>query len=263
MRRSQALLKVGCACVSLALSLAAAGCKPHGKPGPEPEVIRPDHVLDFPTLYKQNCVACHGDAQNPGPALMLANPVYLAVAGEANIVEVLDHGRPGGLMPAFGQVGGGLLTEEQVHILAKGMIGAWGKPGVLDDVHAPPFKATLTPDAPAGEKVFGTYCSTCHGEHGEGADIKGALFDPAFLGLISDQNVRSIVIAGMNPDMPSFQEHDDNPPLTDQNVTDVVAWVISHRTLAIESTSSSHSESTAPKAAATQTKHEPKQESKP
>ena len=106
-------MQAGCACVSLALSFAVVGCTPHGKPGPEPEVIRPDHVLDFPTLYKQNCVACHGDAQNSGPAMTLANPVYLAVAGEANIVDVLNHGRPGKLMPAFGTVGGGLLPKSR------------------------------------------------------------------------------------------------------------------------------------------------------
>ena len=53
------------------------------------------------------------------------------------------------------------------------MISTWGKPGVLDDLHAPLFKATLTPDAAAGQKVFGTYCASCHGDHGEGADVRG------------------------------------------------------------------------------------------
>lgn len=259
MRRSQALLQVGCACVSLALSLAVLGCEPHGKPGPEPEVIRPDHVLDFPTLYKENCVACHGDAKNPGPAMTLANPVYLAVAGEANIVDVLNHGRPGGLMPPFGKDGGGLLTEEQVDILAKGMISTWGKPGVLDNLHAPLFKATLTPDATAGQKVFSTYCSSCHGSNGQGADVKGALVDPAFLGLVSDQSLRSIVISGMNPDMPSFHEHDDDgPPLNDQNVTDVVAWLISHRTPAIDA-----DQSPASPAAMTPASHSPRAKHEP
>lgn len=255
MRRFRLFLIV----VAASASLVGAGCSdPPGKPGPEPEVVRPDHVLDFATLYKQNCVACHGDNQHSGPVITLANPVYLAVAGEANIVDVLNHGRPGKLMPAFGKVGGGLLTEEQVDILAKGLISAWGKPGILDNLHPPTYKAMLTPDAAAGQRVFTTYCARCHGSNGQGTDdVKGALVDPAFLGLISDQYVRSIVIAGMNPDMPNFHQHKDNPPLTDQNVTDVVAWLGSHRAPAIASgQSSSPPASMTPNAAAPKAKHE-------
>jgi mono/diheme cytochrome c family protein len=218
----------------LALSssvLAGVGCEnPRGKPGPEPEVVRPDHVLDFATLYKQNCVACHGDADHYGPAISLVNPVYLAVAGEDNIVDVLNHGRPGKLMPAFGEVGGGLLTEQQVHILAKGLITTWGKPDILNGLNPPKFKTTLTPNPVAGQKVFSDYCTTCHGTSGQGGDVKGAIVDPAFLGLVSDQNLRSIVISGMNSDMPDFRQPDNGTPLTDQNVTDVVAWLASHRT---------------------------------
>jgi len=215
------------------VALSVLGCgKLPGKPGPEPEVARPDHVLDFDTLYKQNCVACHGDQKNPGPAIWLANPVYLATAGEGNIVEVLEHGRPGGLMPAFAQSGGGMLTDRQVQVLAKGMIAAWGKPDALSGMAAPTYKALLKADPAAGRKVFATYCASCHGANGDGAggDVKGSIIDPAFLALVSDQNLRSIVIAGMNPDMPNFHDQDPAHPLTDQNVTDVVAWVASHRT---------------------------------
>jgi cytochrome c oxidase cbb3-type subunit 3/ubiquinol-cytochrome c reductase cytochrome c subunit len=237
MNRRHALTLAGCSGLSLAFSLAlpllTAGCSDApGKPGPEPEVVRPDHVLDFATLYKQNCVACHGDAQHAGPAIMLANPVYLAVAGEANLADVLNHGRPGTLMPAFGKVGGGLLTEQQVDVLAKGLISTWGKPGILDGLHAPGFKSTLAPNLADGQKVFAGHCASCHGTNGSGVggDVKGSLVDPAFLGLISDQNLRSIVIAGMNSEMPNFHEQEDGAPaLTDQNVTDVVAWLASHR----------------------------------
>jgi len=226
MRRSRPLLISLLSCVSL----AGLGCRdPRGKPGPEPEVPRPDQVLDFATLYKQNCVACHGDAHEPGAALFLANPVYLAVAGEGNLKNVLTNGVPGKLMPAFGQSAGGMLTDQQIDILAKGLISYWGKPGVLDNFNAPTYKAMLHGDPAAGQKVFATYCADCHGDKGEGGDVSGALIDPSFLALISDQNLRSIVIAGMNPDMPNFHDHEGDPPLTDQNVTDVVAWLAAHR----------------------------------
>ena len=46
--------------LACAVAFAAAGCNAPGKPGPEPEVPRPEQVLDFATLYSQNCAACHG-----------------------------------------------------------------------------------------------------------------------------------------------------------------------------------------------------------
>src|ERR1700729_3609167 len=82
--------------------MALTGCNHiHGRPGPGPEVIRPDEVLDFPTLYKENCAACHGANGKNGAAISLANPVYLAIAGEQTIQQTAAKGVPGGLMPAF------------------------------------------------------------------------------------------------------------------------------------------------------------------
>jgi mono/diheme cytochrome c family protein len=39
----------------------------------------------------------------------------------------------------------------------------------------------------AGEKVFAAACADCHGVHGEGTEAGGAINDPAFLALMSDQ----------------------------------------------------------------------------
>src|SRR5271156_6246469 len=82
--------------------LALAGCsRIPGRPGPGPEVVRPDEILDFPTLYKANCAACHGGSGTNGAAISLANPVYLAVAGEDNVREITAKGVPDKLMPPF------------------------------------------------------------------------------------------------------------------------------------------------------------------
>jgi mono/diheme cytochrome c family protein len=212
-------------------SLGPLGCKDApGKPGPEPEVPRPDHVLDFATLYKTNCVACHGDSQHAGAAISLTNPVLLAVIGEDNIKSILDQGVPGKLMPPFGQSGGGMLTEQQVDILAKGLIATYGKPGLLDGQNPPPFKATLHPDAATGEKAYSTYCARCHGAEGEGDPglKEGSIVEQQYLGLISDQELRSFVIAGAQG-MPDWRSDLSGHPMTDQEVTDVVAWLASHR----------------------------------
>jgi cytochrome c oxidase cbb3-type subunit 3/ubiquinol-cytochrome c reductase cytochrome c subunit len=223
-------------------SLTLVGCNDSpGKPGPGPEVPRPDRIVDFATLYKQNCVACHGDNGQPGAAIPLYNPVYLAIAGEDNIRSVIGNGVPGKLMPAFGKNAGGMLTEQQVDILAKGLISTWGKPGALEGKNPPPYKATQSVEnSTVSQQAYATYCARCHGADGQGAPAGktdqnlavGSIVDPAYLGLISNQNLRSIIIAGV-PGMPDWRGEGQGPaparPMSDEEVTGVVAWLASHR----------------------------------
>ncbi|MGD0444271.1 MAG: cytochrome c [Edaphobacter sp.] len=225
------------------LALAAAafvliGCsRVPGRPGPGPEVVRPEQVLDFSTLYKANCAACHGENGRNGAAISLANPVYLAIAGEDNLLRVTANGVPGKLMPPFAKGAGGMLTDQQINALVRGMMQQWSKPDLLAIQTSPPYKATLTSDATRGQQAFGAFCARCHGAAGEGAarggknaDQKtGSLVDGSYLALISDQSLRSITIAGM-PDegMPDWRT-DASQPMTDQQITDVVAWIGSRR----------------------------------
>jgi len=225
--------------LTTALCLGSLGCnRIPGRPGPQPEVMRPDEVLAFPTLYKQNCAACHGENGKNGAALPLANPVYLSIAGEDHIRQIIANGVPGRLMPPFAKSAGGMLTDQQVAALAQGMISTWGKPNLLTNQNPPPYAATQSGDATRGQQAFATSCARCHGTNGEGTpgDPKtntpklGSLVDPSYLALISDQNLRSITIAGL-PDrnMPDWRS-DAAQPLTDQQLTDIIAWLASQRT---------------------------------
>src|SRR5262245_63131653 len=106
--------------LSLALAeilavLALVGCSSlPGRPGPGPEVVRPDEVLDFNTLYKQNCSACHGAEGKGGAAVSLADPVYLALVGDATLRQVMTNGVPGTPMRGFARSTGGTLTDRQI-----------------------------------------------------------------------------------------------------------------------------------------------------
>ena len=103
---STARVLVGC------ILLVLAGCQAPGKPGPaEP---RPDQVMDFAKLYKQNCAACHGEEGKRGLAVSLANPVYIDLAGKEAIRNATAKGGPGKLMPAFAKRYGGLLTALEI-----------------------------------------------------------------------------------------------------------------------------------------------------
>ena len=226
-----------------ALALAASclvpiGChRLPGHPGPEPEVPRPEQVLDFATLYKQNCSACHGENGKNGASLPLANPVYIAIAGQANINHVAANGVSGKLMPPFAKSAGGMLTDQQINVISQGIVKSWATPNLLATQNPPPYTTTLSGDPVHGQQVFTSACARCHGPGGEGApgDPKaagklGSIVDPTYLMLVSDQYLRSIILGGI-PDrgMPDWRS-DNSQPLTDQQVTDVVAWLASKRT---------------------------------
>ena len=222
-----------------AIALVAAGCgRISGRPGPGPEVVRPSEVLDFPTLYKANCAACHGENGKNGAAISLANPVYLAVAGEENLQDITAKGVPGKLMPPFAKSAGGMLTDQQIGVLAHGMMQQWSRLDLLAGQNLPSYRATQTGDAGRGLQAFGVFCARCHGAAGEGStgDMNsgtgkiGSIVNGAYLSLISDQGLRSITIAGRpNEGMPDWRS-DASQPMTDQQITDIVAWLASKRT---------------------------------
>jgi mono/diheme cytochrome c family protein len=209
-----------------------------GRPGPGPEVVRPEQVLDFETLYKANCAACHGSSGTNGAAIPLANSVYLAFAGEATLADITGKGVHGSLMPFFAKSAGGTLTDQQVNVLAQGMIEKWGKPEPPKTPDLPAYRVSLAGDATRGQQAYGTFCASCHGIAGEGTTYQskgstiklGSIVDESYLALISDQALRSFIIAG-RPDqgMPDWRS-DAAQPMTDQQITDVVAWLASKRT---------------------------------
>jgi mono/diheme cytochrome c family protein len=232
------------ALIACAAILASVGCKSApGKPGPDPDVPRPEQVVDFATLYGQNCAACHGVNGKNGAAIALANPIYLAIAGTANIQRVTSDGVSGTSMPPFAKAKGGMLTDQQIAILAAGMEQHWGNSNALAGQTPPPYASTAPGNPTQGQKAFTTFCARCHGADATGAQTdssssNGSIVEPAYLSLISDQGLRSIILAGRTEQGP----HDwrsyltgpgltgtDARPMTDQEIAGVVAWLTSHR----------------------------------
>lgn len=215
--------------------LGLVGCQAApGKPQPGTEAKRPDQVMDFTTLYKENCSACHGDRGRMGAAISLANPTYLAFAGAANLQHITANGVPGTLMPPFSRSSGGMLTDQQIAVLTQGMIALWSKPTPAGGTPKIAYAETSKGDPTRGEQVFASACSRCHGAEGAGSSATaiptGSLVDPTYLALISDQALRSFIVAGQPAQGMPGSDQVGTQPLTDQSVTDIVAWLAEHRT---------------------------------
>jgi mono/diheme cytochrome c family protein len=181
-------------------------------------------------LYAENCAGCHGSEGRGGAAIALADPVYLAIADDASIRKVVANGAKGTSMPAFAQRAGGMLTNKQIDLLTSEMRTRWSRPDTLNRVNPPTYASNSAGTVRQGEVAYGTYCASCHGTQGQGGPKGSAITNDSFLALISDQGLRTIVITG-RPELgaPDWRGNLPGKPMSDQEITDVVAWMASHR----------------------------------
>ncbi|MFZ4681553.1 MAG: c-type cytochrome [Terrimicrobiaceae bacterium] len=209
----------------VALLLPACDWMP-GKPKKADAVVAPSAVTDFQQLYTQNCLGCHGSGGIISGSIAMDDQTYLALVPPEKLREIIAAGVPGTLMPPFSQANGGLLTDEQITILVQGIL-AWKKadaPAGLPAYSAPPGSAA------AGEPLYAAYVANLRLNADEGLFADGFLANPAFLGLSSDQYLRTLVITGRTElGIPNFQTALSGQPLSDQQISDLVAWLISQR----------------------------------
>jgi mono/diheme cytochrome c family protein len=156
--------------------------------------------MDFQFLYAGNCAGCHGVDGKGGAAIGLGDPVYLAIADDATIRRVTAGGVTGTAMPAFAQHSGGMLTDDQINVIITGIRTRWAKPDEFRAAAPPPYRAQRSGDPQHGAAVFSLYCSSCHGADGRGGKRASSIVDASYLGLVSDQHLRTTVIVG-RPEM--------------------------------------------------------------
>jgi mono/diheme cytochrome c family protein len=247
-------------CVLPLLAALAAGC---GQPDPADRPVPANEVKDFGQLYSTHCAGCHGGDGKLGPAPPLNDPLFLTIVPDEVLTHVISEGRGVSAtqktpMPAFRLGKGasltdaqlkvwaelkeerrespkqqGPLTAGQVKVLAEGIKRHWPA-RVPAGSKIPPYLAPTgsSGNKDDGAKVFTRACGGCHGSHGQGGKYGerqiGAINDPAFLALISDQALRRYAITG-RPDfgMPAFDgkagRRDDFQPLTSAEIQDLVA----------------------------------------
>jgi mono/diheme cytochrome c family protein len=219
-----------CTIAALSLVMLSACSSPPGRPSKDSEDPAPSEISDFRTLYAENCAGCHGTDGRGGAAIALADPVYLAVVDESAMRKIIANGVRGTSMPAFAQGAGGMLADKQIDVITSGIRSRWSRPGTLTGVSVPSYAAKSPGDVQRGEASYRTYCSSCHGPEGQGGSRGSAITNDSFLALVSDQGLRTIVIAG-RPELgaPDWRGNVPGKPMTDQEITDVVAWLASRR----------------------------------
>jgi mono/diheme cytochrome c family protein len=217
--------------IGLATIALAVGCKPPGRPTSADIMLKPAEVRDFVAIYNLNCAGCHGSEGKGNAALGLANPVYLAIASDETIRHAIASGIRGSLMPAFANSAGGTLTDAQIEILVHEIRVRWAKPGEMAGASLPPYSTEEPGNKERGAGSFATYCAGCHGPDGQGTARGSSIVDGSFLALVSDQDLRTTIIAGRpNLGHPDWRHDAPGREMTSQDVTDVVAWLAAQRT---------------------------------
>jgi cytochrome c oxidase cbb3-type subunit III len=217
----------------LALILATSCDRLPGKPDEAARWKRPTEVVDFNHLYAENCSGCHGADGRLGAARPVNDPLYLALVNDDTLRQVIAQGVPNTAMPAFVQQQGGILTDEQIKVIVQGIRSRWARSDQLTTATLPAYeseKDLKSGDVNRGLIVYQTYCAQCHDAGGRGDPKGGAIVDPNYLALVSDQSLRTTVIVGRSDlRKPDWRDNVPGRPMSPQEISDVVAWIASHR----------------------------------
>jgi cytochrome c oxidase cbb3-type subunit 3 len=202
------------------LCVAFVACRqPGARPTPAEE------ITDFHSLFASNCSGCHGAEGRNGAAQALSDPLYLKVVPRDELEKTIEHGRPGTPMPAFAREQGGALSPKQVDALVDGIEANWAKQVNNNRPALPPYSAP-SGDPKHGQQVFASMCVMCHGDKGRA----GPLVNRSYLTLVSNQSMRTTIIVGRPTlGMPDWRHQPLIAGHTDQDISDVVAWLASNR----------------------------------
>ncbi len=161
-------------------------------------VVDPGSYPAGETLFSQHCAACHGDNVPSAP-------------DRESATKIISSGGPHVTMPVWGNI----LTSEQLNALTKYT-----------------YDASKGSGSAAGAQLYSNYCSSCHGQFGEGGpnparagDTIAPISSAEYLKTRDDVTLRNIISRGQ-PDfgMSPFGETYGGP-LNDEQVESIVAFI--------------------------------------
>lgn len=180
-------------------------------------------------LFAQNCVACHGES-GEGRVGATLNDAFASINVDAFIKQVVRQGVSGSYMPAFSEEYGGPLTDQDITDIAA-YIETWDT-AQEPVAPAPPRPEQDIPPVPSidgdpneGYTIFHQNCAVCHGENAEGRI--GATLNEAFAAIDPGAFAISTINRGVEGTLMPPWNQAYGGPLTDQEVNDVAAYVLS------------------------------------
>ncbi len=182
-------------------------------------------------LYAENCAVCHGPNGEGRVGATLAKD-WPSIRPDLRVKDTIVNGVSGSPMPAWSQQKGGPLTDEEIEALVAYIL-SWetGGPRVLPPAPTVTPRPPITPvpgiqgDPNRGAVVYDQNCAICHGPNGEGR--VGATLAKAWPSIRPDLRVRETIENGVpGSPMPAWSQQKGGP-LSDQDVNDVVAFILS------------------------------------
>lgn len=195
-----------------------------------------DADLSGQLLFQKNCAVCHGNEGAGGVGVPLNMKDFLTTTSNKYLQKTIRMGRPGRIMPAFGN-----LSDKQIASIIQ-HIRSWG-PGIKAPVYS---QDAIKGDVKKGLAIYDAVCFNCHRERGIGGKGTGVTFsrpreaeilapaigNPAFLTSASDHMIKTIIMTGReSTPMTSAQSMGIN----ENDVDNVVSYL---RSLAISDSES-------------------------
>jgi mono/diheme cytochrome c family protein len=182
-------------------------------------------------LYAENCAVCHGPNGEGRVGVTLAKD-WPSIRPDLLVKSVIEAGVPGSPMPAWSQKNGGPLSDAEIDALMLYIL-SWETGGVPSLSPTPTFtpRPPITPvpevegDPNQGAVLYAENCAVCHGANGEGR--VGAELDKVWPSIRPDLRIKTVIENGVSGSpMPAWSQKNGGP-LTEQDINDVVAFVLS------------------------------------
>ena len=172
-------------------------------PSPSRVELRPDEVKDFAVLYAENCAGCHGpDGQGRRRARAREPRVPRDRRRRDRSRRVIANGVPGTPMPAFAQQRGRNAHRRADRRSSSAGSAPLGAAGCARRRHAASLSRRRRP-ANAARGAAGLRRRTARRATARTARAdrrRSSIVDGSYLALVSDQGLRTTVIAG-RPDL--------------------------------------------------------------
>jgi cytochrome c oxidase cbb3-type subunit 3 len=178
-------------------------------------------------LYQTYCQMCHGpDGQGRVGANLQDFP---GIAVNAAIQQTITNGIEGSVMPAFGEVQGGPLSDMDVTDITAYVSGILA--GTEPIAPAPVYEAPeiepipdISGDPSKGALVFQANCIACHGEEAQGGF--GWPLAKNWPGNQPEVFINQVVSSGINGTIMPGWSQAVGGPLSGEEIEDVTAYVL-------------------------------------